>query len=507
MNVNKVNKLDKMDYLLTYLRILSNWLTTLIYSCIIFIPISYTIFLILRTWIRAKAPRIPRADWKQSVERGETIQIVGFFHPYCNAGGGGERVLWVAIQSLQNRYKHLRFVIYTGDQVDKDEILHKAHQRFNIILPRPDDIHFLYLKRRAWVEATPYPFFTLLGQSVGSIILGLEALLACNPDVYIDSMGYAFTLPVFRFLGGCRRLGCYVHYPTISTDMLERVASRRLAYNNASFISRSRILSHLKLVYYRLFAYAYGVAGNRSNIVMVNSSWTLGHIENLWTGTAGRVTVVYPPCDVRGFLSIPLKEERASQEVQSIVSVAQFRPEKDHSLQITAFARFIKKQPATSPNSYRLVLVGSCRNSEDETRVEALRHLAETLKVKDLVEFHLNVSFEELKKSLAEATIGLHTMWNEHFGIGVVECMAAGTLILAHDSGGPKLDIVIDFEGRRTGFLASDEESYAAAMETIFRLGEKERNVIRENARQSVARFSDEEFERSFVETTRELFC
>jgi len=26
---------------------------------------------------------------------------VGFFHPYCNAGGGGERVLWCAIRSIQ----------------------------------------------------------------------------------------------------------------------------------------------------------------------------------------------------------------------------------------------------------------------------------------------------------------------------------------------------------------------------------------------------------------------
>ena len=26
---------------------------------------------------------------------------VGFFHPYCNAGGGGERVLWCAVRSIQ----------------------------------------------------------------------------------------------------------------------------------------------------------------------------------------------------------------------------------------------------------------------------------------------------------------------------------------------------------------------------------------------------------------------
>lgn len=28
---------------------------------------------------------------------------VGFFHPYCNAGGGGERVLWCAIRALLNK--------------------------------------------------------------------------------------------------------------------------------------------------------------------------------------------------------------------------------------------------------------------------------------------------------------------------------------------------------------------------------------------------------------------
>ena len=27
---------------------------------------------------------------------------VGFFHPYCNAGGGGERVLWCAVRAIQN---------------------------------------------------------------------------------------------------------------------------------------------------------------------------------------------------------------------------------------------------------------------------------------------------------------------------------------------------------------------------------------------------------------------
>src|ERR1051326_4982599 len=30
--------------------------------------------------------------------------VVGFFHPFCNAGGGGERVLWAAIRATQHRW-------------------------------------------------------------------------------------------------------------------------------------------------------------------------------------------------------------------------------------------------------------------------------------------------------------------------------------------------------------------------------------------------------------------
>lgn len=28
---------------------------------------------------------------------------IGFFHPFCNSGGGGERVLWSAVKALQEK--------------------------------------------------------------------------------------------------------------------------------------------------------------------------------------------------------------------------------------------------------------------------------------------------------------------------------------------------------------------------------------------------------------------
>lgn len=40
---------------------------------------------------------------KKRKERQQTGMVVGIFHPYCNAGGGGERVLWAAVQAIQNK--------------------------------------------------------------------------------------------------------------------------------------------------------------------------------------------------------------------------------------------------------------------------------------------------------------------------------------------------------------------------------------------------------------------
>lgn len=49
--------------------------------------------------------------------------------------------------------------------------------------------------------------------------MGCEALWKANPEVFIDSMGYPFTLPLFRWIAGSK-VACYVHYPTITSGKL-----------------------------------------------------------------------------------------------------------------------------------------------------------------------------------------------------------------------------------------------------------------------------------------------
>ena len=52
-----------------------------------------------------------------------------------------------------------------------DQIIARAQSRFNMKIDE-ENLEFVYLHRRRWVEAEMFPHFTLLGQSLGSIWLG-----------------------------------------------------------------------------------------------------------------------------------------------------------------------------------------------------------------------------------------------------------------------------------------------------------------------------------------------
>ncbi len=126
--------------------------------------------------------------------------------------------------------------------------------------------------------------------------------------------------------------------------------------------------------YYRIFAKVYGFCGSFAEVVIVNSTWTKGHIDTIWHTKS---EIVYPPCDTERLNALPLKGRKPI-----IVSVAQFRPEKDHSMQLKALARLFEKYPQHKENGVKLILIGSSRNEGDATRIDNLRKEAEQLGVK-----------------------------------------------------------------------------------------------------------------------------
>ncbi|KAL6541623.1 asparagine-linked glycosylation protein [Orobanche gracilis] len=403
---------------------------------------------------------------------------VGFFHPYTNDGGGGERVLWCAVKAVQEEFPDLECVIYTGDHdASPKSLAARSIDCFGVKLIHPVKVVHLY--KRKWVEETTYPRFTMIGQSLGSMYLSWEALCLLTPLYYIDTSGYAFTYPVGRIFG-CKVI-CYTHYPTISLDMLSRVHARSSMYNNDALIAKS---------------WMYGIVGSHAHLAMVNSTWTQSHIQKLW-GTPDRIKRVYPPCDTSGLQVLPLK--RSTQPVK-IISVAQFRPEKAHKLQLEAFAVAIKNLDADLPVP-KLQFVGSCRNEADEKRLQHLKDRTNELKLDNDVEFHKNVIYSKLVSLLGGATVGIHSMIDEHFGISVVEYMASGAIPI----GGPRMDIVLPEDGKQTGFLAQDVQEYADAILTIIRMPVTERLQMAAAARKRASKFSEQRFYEDFKAAIRPI--
>jgi len=306
-----------------------------------------------------------------------------------------------------------------------------------------------------------------------------------------------------------------------------------------------------KRLYYRLMMYYYALSLSHAQFLMVNSSWTRSHIASIishehfgpviqWAhrvtplifiklflsgsfvrsfanvidgprsvicNEAGKIKpmIVYPPCDTKEMAMFSLQGRD-----RIILSVAQFRPEKNLPTQLRAFAQLLSDHPeyrmqgasSGQDSAIRLVLLGGARHQDDLDRVESLRTLAKELDIQDQVSFVVNASYPDMLGWLSRSSIGLSTMVDEHFGINVVEFMAAGLIPLTHASGGPLHDIVVPYHSQPTGFHARTPGEFATRMHEILTMDATTELRYRERARLwAVEKFSQEEFVKGWEES------
>lgn len=329
------------------------------------------------------------------------------------------------------------------------------------------------------------------------MIVGFEACLRHRPSsLIIDTLGNAFAYPAFRLLWPTVQVVSYTHYPFISEDMIGKVCRGQEAFNNSQLVARNPLLRAAKVAYYRVLLWVYAWCGGMIGTAMANSNWTAAHLKRIWKRS--KIHLVYPPCDVKPFL-----DNTAKRANRNIVSLSQFRPEKNHRLQLEAFAHFLQKYPQTN-DDVNLVMIGGCRDESDRQRVDELKRLAIELGISDRVQIKTDLPFDQVCSLLKTSFIGLHTMPEEHFGISIVEFMAAGLITVAHGSGGPKTDII---EPGVNGFLATDAQGYAAVLASIYSGSNETLDEIKMNARKKATEvFSLAAFQTRFLSLLRPTF-
>jgi len=88
--------------------------------------------------------------------------------------------------------------------------------------------------------------------------------------------------------------------------MIQKVREQRPDFNNSQTISRSSLLSKLKLYYYIIVLNVYKFIGKSVDLAQTNSSWTHNHMSGLWSSLEkeGKLIKLYPPCTVNKLLKL-----------------------------------------------------------------------------------------------------------------------------------------------------------------------------------------------------------
>jgi glycosyltransferase involved in cell wall biosynthesis len=170
---------------------------------------------------------------------------------------------------------------------------------------------------------------------------------------------------------------------------------------------------------------------------------------------------------VHNAVELPAAPPNATHE-RYLIEVARITPDKGQHLAIQVAQRAGRK----------LILAGKVERSE-----EGMRYFEEQVEpfLSPTIEYYPNVAGAQKARLISRAAAGIFPLlWSEPFGLAMVECMVAGTPIVALRSGStPEL-----IEEGVTGFLAEDADGL---VEAVNRLDEIDRVHCAEVAR---ARFS-----------------
>ena len=232
-----------------------------------------------------------------------------------------------------------------------------------------------------------------------------------DSDVVINTHGDA--LP-YRISGNVPYL-LYLHFPTF-------LMNSRSGYGSNKYT---------KSFFWRIYFKPYSVithslavrAVARSNLILTNSRFSREAIMQAFPSL--RPNILYPPVDTERFSSA-YNQPFHSRESKVLV-VSRFSSEKriENAVKIAELLR----------GKVKFELVGSLVPA-NRPYFKRLKEMIDNLGLTQKVNLTPNVTNQELVDTMSKSTIYLHTMIGEHFGVSIVEAMAAGLIPIVPAYGG-----------------------------------------------------------------------
>ena len=197
--------------------------------------------------------------------------------------------------------------------------------------------------------------------------------------------------------------------------------------------------------------------------------------------------IIYPPIDLRQ-IEEAVKNDSCSEKEKQVISIGRFSPEKELET-----ALYVAKHMP----DVRFVLAGGIYSRKSRNYYKKLIRIKKKLGL-DNVKFLTNITDSEKINLLKQSSVYLSTRKNEHFGISIVEAMAAYNIPVVYKDGGQWSDIV-EYGKYGYGF-----QNYEEAANAIYEALERDcsyRKIIAE----STKRFSFEKFSQDVYDLINSL--
>ena len=226
--------------------------------------------------------------------------------------------------------------------------------------------------------------------------------------------------------------------------------------------------------------------------IIVNSKFTQARVKQIYLKNS---KLLYPPIDITNFTPAKIKQN-------IILSVGRFDNLLNAKRQDILIEAFKKLYKGNNLSNWKLVLAGS--SLEGESTNSYLSHL-KFISKRFPIDFVINQPFNTIKKLFSVSKIYWHAAGfgvnektdpqsTEHFGMTVVESMAAGLVPIVINKGGLKEIVSQDFDG----FLWEKIDQLVSKTQLL--IGHPKKFIhMSQNARNTSKKYSTQNFKNQFI--------
>ena len=258
-------------------------------------------------------------------------------------------------------------------------------------------------------------------------------------------------------------------------------------YNQSN--CKIRIQSRSKKECFEIIKYGYWNL-LRNSTVITNSGFSRREINNA-LGLNNGIYVLSPPVDIETFRKVPLMIDKSNGIKKDIILVVtRIDPHKKIENAIN-LAKILKDN-----NIGRAMKIVGNLYYWYYDYYPKLKQMVIDLGLADYISFEINARLDKLLSIMRQSRVYFHPMVGEHFGISIVEAMAAGLIPIIPNEGG-----LTEFVPKEYQFSTIEEA--AEIITFIFNdLPETERIKISDN---HINRFSNSHYIESFHSILNEL--